>query len=440
MNMPATLLLVDDEPNVLRSLRRVLRRDSYRILTSESAAAALATLEENEVDLIISDVRMPGMDGASLLSKVRARWPQCMRILLTGYPDLGATINAINHGEIHRYVAKPWSDAELQIVIRQSLDFQFADRDRARLESLTRQQNQQLMAWAAELEQRVKERTARLEATAQLLEQAHAELERSFVTATEVFSSLIHQRLPKSRRTNQEVLGLVRAFCSAKEIAKDSAQDIEMAAALYNLGRLTWRDGMIALAVDQLKKDDRVRYQQYPGIGENLLMGLDPAQKASLSIRHHQERWDGAGFPDGLKEGAIPWEARLLKIIVDYVELQRGMVIARQLTSEEALSLIAGNAGRVYDPDLCAQFIDLVEAMDEQKRSEDASVVSLAPHALIPGMVLAQPLYTDDDVLMLREGTLLTEKLIDRLREFEQSEGNSLVVHIWKPEQNPSVC
>ena len=439
-NAPATLLLVDDEPNVLRSLRRVLRRENYRILTAESGAAALAAFEENEVDLIISDVRMPGLDGASLLSKVRTRWPQCMRILLTGHPDLDVTITAINHGEIHRYIAKPWNDAELQIVVQQSLEFQFAEKERARLEALTRKQNQQLTAWAAELEQRVQERTASLEATSRLLQQAHAELESNFVTATEVFSSLIHQRLPKSRRTNQEVLGLVRAFCMAEGISKDAAQDLQMAAALYNIGKLTWRDGLIALALDQLQKDDRARYQEYPAIGESLLMGLDPAQKASLAIRHHQERWDGAGFPDGLKEDDIPWDARLLKIVIDYVELQRGMLAVRPLPAEDALAQISRNAGRVYDPELAARFIEVATATLTQETDEDSSVVSLAPHALEPGMVLAQALYTEDDILMLREGTLLTERLIDRLRQFAHSEGNDLVVQVREAEQNDSVC
>ena len=89
----ATLLLVDDEENILSSLRRLLRNQGYEIFTATGGEQALAMLEERPVDLVISDARMPGMDGATLLAEVQRRWPDCMRILLTGYADIGTTIN-----------------------------------------------------------------------------------------------------------------------------------------------------------------------------------------------------------------------------------------------------------------------------------------------------------------------------------------------------------
>ena len=121
-NSEITLLLVDDEPSILSSLRRLFRPQGYRILSAESGAAALALLEKESVQLVISDMRMPEMDGATLLREVRSRWPGIMRILLTGYADITSTIAAINHGEIYRYIAKPWDDAEMLGIVREALE------------------------------------------------------------------------------------------------------------------------------------------------------------------------------------------------------------------------------------------------------------------------------------------------------------------------------
>src|SRR5690606_2274410 len=182
-------------------------------------------------------------------------------------------------------------------------------RERRRLQKLTQEQNLALQEMNENLERRVQERTAELAATAQLLEQANQELERSYVTATEVFSSLINQRLPQSRQTNQKVIQLVRAYCLAHKLPEQEERNLTMAAALYNIGKLTWRDEMIALPSDRLSKEQRARFREYPGIGETLLMALEPAQEAAKLIRHHQERWDGGGYPDGLRGDTIPGAA-----------------------------------------------------------------------------------------------------------------------------------
>ena len=97
---PATLLLVDDEPGILSSLRRLLRPAGYKIHTAESGMAGLEILEHETIDLVISDMRMPEMDGAKFLEQVRNRWPAVTRILLTGYADMNSTIDAINRGEV----------------------------------------------------------------------------------------------------------------------------------------------------------------------------------------------------------------------------------------------------------------------------------------------------------------------------------------------------
>ncbi len=122
MNTAFTILLVDDETNILKALHRLLRPEGYRILTAESGADALAILARESVDLVVSDMRMPEMDGAVFLAKVRQTWPDTVRLLLTGHADMAQTVSAINQGEIYRFIAKPWNDQELIIIVRQALD------------------------------------------------------------------------------------------------------------------------------------------------------------------------------------------------------------------------------------------------------------------------------------------------------------------------------
>lgn len=418
----ATLLLVDDEENILKSLRRLLRDEPYQILTATGGEQALQLLSQQSVDLVISDARMPGIDGATLLTEVQQRWPECVRILLTGYVDLGTTIKAINQGQIHRYISKPWDDEELRQTIRQTLAFQHSERERRRLEQLTREQNLRLQELNATLERRVVSRTAELQQTADMLDLAYAELRRSYVTATEVFSGLVAQRVPRNKQSNAKVIALIRAYCAQHAFDESTSRELVMAAALYNIGKLTWGDNLLNSPADRLYKQEREFYLQYPVVGESLLMSLEPLQDAARLIRHHQERWDGSGFPDRLKGEAIPSSARLLKLAVDFTELQCGLVVERCLSRDDALLLMQKYSGKLYDPQLCERFIALCTELAPDLAMADPSILMLDTRRLEPGMVLARNLMAENGTLLLNEGKQLSRSLIDKLIVFEESE------------------
>jgi two-component system, probable response regulator PhcQ len=120
-SMSATLLLVDDEPNVTDGLKRALRREPYEILTAVSGAAAQELLEQHHVDVVISDEQMPGMSGSVFLSAVRKQFPQTIRMVLSGQASLEAAVRAINEGEVYRFFLKPCNPTDLAITIRQAL-------------------------------------------------------------------------------------------------------------------------------------------------------------------------------------------------------------------------------------------------------------------------------------------------------------------------------
>lgn len=115
------ILLVDDSPNVLRSLERSLKSKGYDIFTAMSGQDAMYTLQQNDIDLIISDERMPGVVGSDLLKAVKMKYPRVIRILLTGSTDVETIKNAVNKGEVFRFFTKPWDDFELGIAVRQGL-------------------------------------------------------------------------------------------------------------------------------------------------------------------------------------------------------------------------------------------------------------------------------------------------------------------------------
>jgi two-component system probable response regulator PhcQ len=115
------LLLVDDEPNLTSALVRSLDRSQFEIFTADSAQKGLMILAGNDIDVVVSDERMPGMTGSQFLSEVRKQWPNTIRMILSGQADLEAAVRAINEGEVYRFLLKPCHPKELQMTILQGL-------------------------------------------------------------------------------------------------------------------------------------------------------------------------------------------------------------------------------------------------------------------------------------------------------------------------------
>src|SRR5438552_932962 len=116
-----TILVVDDEPNVLKSVHDLLRRE-YRVLTTTRGADAMVIMEQQEVHVVMTDQRMPQMTGVEFLHRIRGQYPDAVRLLFTGYADIHAVIDAINQGNVYRYITKPWDPDELQSIIREACE------------------------------------------------------------------------------------------------------------------------------------------------------------------------------------------------------------------------------------------------------------------------------------------------------------------------------
>lgn len=169
-NFEHTVLCVDDEQNILSALKRLLRKEGYRLLTAQSAQEGLKVLEENEVHLVISDQRMPEMNGTDFLATVREKHPDTIRIVLTGYTEVDAITESINKGNIYKFFLKPWNDQGLKLEIKQALEQYDLVRRNKELDKKVIEQNEALKRINDNLEHVVRERTKELEVQNQVLE------------------------------------------------------------------------------------------------------------------------------------------------------------------------------------------------------------------------------------------------------------------------------
>lgn len=423
---PATLLLVDDEPGILSSLRRLLRPNGYAIHLAESGKAGLEILEREPIDLVISDMRMPEMDGARFLEQVRIRWPATMRILLTGYADIASTIDAINRGEIYRYIAKPWDDADLQLVVRDALERQRLLRENARLLALTQSQNEELKDLNANLENKVKQRTAEIEQINSFLNLANERLKQNFLVSIKMFSGLMELRGGVTPGHSRRVADLARKLAAKLGVEGKARQDIFFAALLHDIGKIGFPDSLLSRPVSRMNGDDLGQYRKHAIAGESALMPLEELKDVSSIVRSHHERFDGQGFPDGLEGTRIPLGARILSVINDFDGLQIGTLAERRMSASEAQAMLIQSRGKRYDPEIVDAFVEMLGSMAQEVVRERP----VSHPDLKVGMVLSRDLVSREGALLLSADFVLDVSLIKQIQDYARRENHAIAIYI----------
>ena len=415
----ASILLVDDEPSILSSLRRLLRPIGYQIQTAESGRAGLEVLEQGPIDLVISDMRMPEMDGAKFLEQVRRRWPATTRILLTGYADVTSTIEAINRGEIYRYVSKPWDDNDLTLVVRDALESARLRNENIRLLALTKAQNEELKEFNLSLEEKVQQRTAELE-------QANVKLKQNFIITIKVFSGLMELRGGNMLGHSRRVADLARRLAVRMGVDNKGQQDIFFAALLHDVGKIGFPDTQLSRSVAKMNAEELSRYRHHTIAGESALMPLDEMKNVALIVRSHHERYDGQGFPDKLQSSGIALGARILSVVNDYDALQIGALADKRMDPDEAKATIIQSRGKRYDPNVVDAFSVMLGGVSHEVIRERP----VAPDELKPGMVLSRDLVGRDGVLRLASDFILDEILIKHIQDYASREDSNLKLYI----------
>jgi len=423
-----TLLFVDDETNILNALKRLFRPLGYRIFIAESGKAGLELLERENIDLVVSDMRMPEMNGAQFLEQVRNKWPDTVRFLLTGYADVGSTIAAVNGGGIYRYIAKPWDENDIVLAVREVLARKRLEQEKRQLEELTQQQNEQLKDLNANLDNKVKARTEELRQTMGFLETAHKSLKNNFLISLKVFSNLIELREGAMAGHSRRVAEHARAIAQRLNLKEEEVQNITFAALLHDIGKIGLPDNLLHKPYAMLNAEERAEVSKHPAIGEAALMALENLRGAAKLIRSHHERFDGMGYPEGLSGLGIPLGARILTVANDYDAAQSGTLYTKKLAPAEALLSIREGRGKRYDPQVVDVFLDLVSSAVQ--RASGGQELKLPATALKNGMVLSRDLQTPDGLLLLSRDSRLGDTLIEQILDFEERAGHPLTIYV----------
>ncbi|QGZ42027.1 response regulator RpfG family c-di-GMP phosphodiesterase [Pseudoduganella flava] len=401
-----TLLCVDDEQNILSALRRLFRGKGYRVLTADSGAAGLQVLEQESVDLVISDMRMPEMDGARFLQQVRERWPDTLRLLLTGYSDIHSIMEAINRGEIYRYITKPWDDNDIQLVVRQALEQRALEQERQRLELLAQRQQAANDAQAA----------------------ANRRLKQNFITTIKILSSIAELRGTNLTGQSRQMADLARKIATQMQMDSKEAQDVFVAALLHDIGKIGFSDDLLKTPLTLMNGTALGQYRKHPITAEQLLMPLEDLRGSAAILRAQLERFDGKGFPDGLSGFAIPLGARILALVADYYNLQQGGMVQRHLREPEARSLILDGSGTRYDPAVVTAFRQVFDA----DGGDALAGVEVLSGELVPGMVLARDLVSREGLMLLAADHVLDARMIRQVQDFETKSGMRLPIFVQR--------
>ena len=421
-----TVLCVDDESNILNSLRRLLRPAGYRVLTASSGAEALAALETGAVDVVLSDMQMPEMNGARLLQQVKERAPEIVRILLTGHADLSSTIAAINDAGIYRYISKPWDDEALVNVVRDALELKLLKQERDQLQKLTQQQNADLCDLNATLESKVTQRTAELDEALAALNDTHEALKKSFFTSIKVFSNLIELREGAGAGHSRQIADTARCIATRMRLGDAATQDITIAGLLHGIGEFGLPDSLLRKPRVELTSDEQATLKRIPLKTQSALMALDQLSESGKIIRSYRERFDGYGYPDGLRGAQIPLGAQILSVAHDYEAGQEGMLTGNWLSKLEARDQIMIGRGNRYDPDVVDAFMVHLEACGVTLRAEQGLLIS----EIREGMTLARDLIAPDGMLLLAKHVVLDAARIEQLRRYESRDGKPMQLYV----------
>lgn len=430
VNEKPIVLIVDDETSILSALKRSLGKTGVEIITTNTAADALYILENTEVNLIISDMGMPDMDGADLLSKVAKESPDTIRFLLTGHSDMSSTIRAINDGQIHHYLTKPWDDVKLRELVETTLHSHLLEVENRKLSKALELKNQQLEDFATHLESKVATRTEQLRLNERLIKHAFSDLKKSYGHILRLASSLTGLRDANAVPIANKRAVMAQSLAEAAGLGPQDVKHISDAALLADLGNIGISDELLQKPFIEFDGRDMTLYAQAPLLAETTLMGIPGMKSSSLILRHQFERFDGSGYPDNLVGNKIPAGARVLSIIRDYTDLLRGRFTGKEMTVADAQSELIKQAGLRYDPVLIDIFCEQcgtfdVEGLAENECRSEAS-------ELFPGMVLSRDLYSERGVILLTKGYVLNSELITRLCHLEQWSGTQLDIRIEK--------
>ena len=311
MTQKARILIVDDEPKICQFLQVLLTREGYEAHSACKAADAVTMVAEGSYDLVITDLKMPGMDGFELVRCIKSMRAGLPIVMITGYATVETAVQALRHG-VDDYVTKPFNIDELRKVISRALHASEIERE-----------NRELQERCVAV---LKDLTARLESKDKYVK-GHA------------------------KRVGDVACELARAV----GLSADELRLLRTAADIHDIGKIAVNDEIIDKP-NALSDAEKRIVRDHPQIGEKLVEPLDFLGPVRPVIRHHHEHVDGKGYPDGLVGDAIPWLARILAIADAYDAMVSARPYREAMTPEQATAEIESCSGAQFDAKLAKTF------------------------------------------------------------------------------------
>jgi putative nucleotidyltransferase with HDIG domain len=357
------VLYVDDEPHLLSAFKRLLRKAEIEVETAEDPHAALKILSEGFFDVIASDYNMPGLDGASFFAKVQELSPRSVRILITGMADFEAAVQAINAGHVYSLVTKPWDAEELREVIRRGLELCRLERENRQMHELLRKQNRDLEEMNQHLDRLVQERTTNL---------------------LDMLVCALDLRDTETQWHSRRVALFSRKIAEELGIQEPELLDIERGALLHDIGKIGISDNIL-LKPGKLTPEEWQEMYKHPELGFNMLADIKFLTEARKIVLHHQERYDGKGYPLGLAGEEIVIGARIFCVADTVDAITSDRPYRRAQPFAKAREEVIRYSGVQFDPRVVEAFLRIPEEKFMEMREEAARHQSNSQ----PGRVLA---------------------------------------------------
>jgi response regulator RpfG family c-di-GMP phosphodiesterase len=402
----ASLLIVDDEPVVLNALKETLEREKYHVVACSSPIKALSILEERDFAVIISDQRMPEKLGLDFLIESRRLRPHASRILITAVLSLPTIVDAINKGEIFRFVAKPWLREELLATVRNALQRHELITHNEALQARTQELNARLLTANSQLEVKVKD----LEEQRQRLDSANQELAARYESSLELCRRILTAYDPILGGQAKALVEFANKMAETEHFTDAERHALRSAAWLSDLGLIgVSRELLRSFRANpgQLAERERATMHHHPIYSQTLAALVDPRTEVGETIRAHHENFDGTGYPDGLAGKNIPWAARCLAVAVGFVE--------SGLSKQAAIDSILAKSGSKYDPEAVRLFLKVTHLVHLPRQVREILLDELEP-----GMVLASGIYSPHGLLLIGEGQALGPATIAKIRNHTQ--------------------
>lgn len=413
---PQRILVVDDEGIVLVALREILLREGYHVLTHSNPLEALESLKRETFSVILTDQQMPILTGLEFLSQAKLLQPDATRILITAVLSLDMVIDAINKGEIYRFIVKPWLREELLATVKSAV---------SRYEQICRNQILQASALSmnlqlAQLNAKLEQQVSRVAEQNHELERLNKELQGDLTNTVQFCPLMLDTFYPllgyQARRTRE----LCHAMGQELKLSSEQRNILEAASLTANVGligipRTTIRKHIEA--PNTLTQEEHRLIRQHPVASQNLLVKHQHLRIVSDAVRGHHERYDGRGFPDALKGDQIPHLSALLAVATACAGLPD--------QNRSGLHQITSASGKAFHPDAVKALQSVYSDILNSRKPLETPLSQLQP-----GMILAKDVCTDSGKLLLPKGRQLTETNIGDLQNRKQKDTLALLLQV----------